>query len=417
MTVGLAWLLTGCVTAPPLVAGRLAQIIEYLMSEEEPDLIARAGAAVAEGRYGEAETLLTAALSVDPYDGQALRQLAAVYRSTGRPARARSFEQMIRHVDRADSAPASAGVAGAMVSDDANNLQRFAALKRILDAGLITQEEYDERREANLGVLLPLTKPAPALNAERRPPLVRDVVERLVTITRFKQAGALVGHAFDVERDAILEGLMPMPKSELRKIAAVVPEALDPETHQNWLDRLLAGKLITAEEYEKESAVLVGLYVPAAGSDEDANSLTPGRLSLNDRPLTVMNEDTMAREEAMAARAAAGASGDRGNHLGDVANVDQSVDFAAVEASVTRVNIHLALSRTPESAQRSWDDLQEANGLALDGLIPRVTRVDLGGDKGIFFQLSAGPLATMAAAEELCDELLSRNYYCAPLIF
>ena len=168
-----------------------------------------------------------------------LRRLAAGDRSTGRPARARRYEQMMRHVDRADSAPASAGVAGAMVSDDANNLQRFAALKRILDAGLITQEEYDERREANLGVLLPLTQPAPALIAERQPPLVRDVVERLVTITRFKQAGALVGHAFDVERDAILEGLMPMPKSELRKIAAVVPEALDPESHQHVRDRLL----------------------------------------------------------------------------------------------------------------------------------------------------------------------------------
>ncbi len=122
MTVGLAWLLTGCVTAPPLVAGRVAQITTYMMTEEEPDLIARAGAAVAEGRYA---------------------------------------------------------VAGAIVSDDANNIQRFAALKRILDAGLITQEEYGERREANLGVLLPLIRPAPTLDAERLPVLLKTPTVKL----------------------------------------------------------------------------------------------------------------------------------------------------------------------------------------------------------------------------------------------
>ncbi len=102
---------------------------------------------------------------------------------------------------------------------------------------------------------------------------------------------------------------------------------------------------------------------------------------------------------------------------GNPAVMDETPVRAPAADSVTRINIHLALSRTPESARRSWEDLQQANSLSLDGLIPRVSRVDLGDGKGVFFQLSAGPLANMAAAEALCDELLSRDFYCAPLVF
>lgn len=83
----------------------------------------------------------------------------------------------------------------------------------------------------------------------------------------------------------------------------------------------------------------------------------------------------------------------------------------------TRVDIHLALSRTPERAQRNWEDLHRAHGDVLDGLEPRIARIDLGADRGIYFQLSAGPLADMAAAEALCNTLVRRRLYCAPMIF
>ena len=41
----------------------------------------------------------------------------------------------------------------------------------------------------------------------------------------------------------------------------------------------------------------------------------------------------------------------------------------------------------------------------------------LGAGKGVFFRLSAGPLADMAAAEALCGKLMRRSLYCAPLVF
>ena len=461
--LALAWLLTGCATALPMVFDQVAKLSQYMAAaaEAEPsgnDLLARAGSAITEGRYSEAEAYLDAALSIDPYDNQALRQLAVVYRLTGRSLKARSYEQMAWEVDAADSISSTVG-AGAIeppIPADGNNFLRFVALKQLFDAELITEQEYDARREANLGALLPLTQTSSWLDASRRPPPARDVVERLETITRFRIAGSLNEISYKLERDAVLDGLMPMAMGDQRSIIVVAPEALDPEAHQVWLDRLLATKLITPREYAKENAALVGLYAPAAGSMEDADSPPSGRLSMIDRPLTVMDEAAMDLEEAMAAEdaveppddamiaqdavvtpeqkptppvaaAMTPAEADEAEEeaadiqlsglAGDAAAADRPAAPTAEGSSVTRINIHLALSRTPESAQRSWETLQQANGLALEGLIPRVSRVDLGGGKGVFFQLSAGPLADMAAAEVLCGELLSRDFYCAPLVF
>ena len=417
-----------------MVSEQMARLTSFVSADEPPPpagtvLVARAGLSIAEGRYAEAEAYLEAALSIDPYDNRALSQLAVIYRLTGRDQKARSFEQMMRDVDMADTGSWVASEPELPILDDAVNIQRFVIFEQLLESGLITPNEYDARREANLGALLPLTQPAPALTGGRRLPLSSDVIERLRTIARFNQIGALNDDAYGVERNAILQGLMPLPISLRREIAAVVPEALDPEAHQEKIDRLLASKLISTREYNKESAVLVGLYTPAAGAMEDTDSAPAGRLSMNDTPLIVMDEDAMAREQRTAALDAAVPESppDEGadtaemqlSSLGDEAatGLDETPPLAPLVESVTRIDVHLALSRTPESARRSWEDLQQANGLALDGLIPRVSRVDLGGGKGVFFQLSAGPLVDMAAAEALCDELLSRDFYCAPLVF
>ena len=430
LTAVLALILSACSTAVPMVVDRVAQFSQIMMAGEDSeagghDLKSRAGDATAAGRYAEAEAYLDAALSVDPYDDQALRQLAVIYRLTGRPARALSFEQMAGDLDLADGGLWSVRDAASIVSDDANSVERFIVLNRLYRAVLVSKAEYQARRKANLGALLPLTYPPPALDAARTPPRGGDVVERLDAITRFRDIGVLDNDAYNLERDAVLDGLMPLPSRLSETAAAVRPEALDPEAHQLWLDHLLDIKLITLWEYTAESAVLVGVYTPAAGTIDDADSAVSGNLSMNDRPFTVMDEAAMAREEE-AMISGGEAVGDANLALsslndtleaGGPAVMDETQGRSATADSITRISIHLALSRTPESARRSWEALQEANGLSLDGLIPRVSRVDLGGGKGVFFQLSAGPLANMAAAEALCDELLSRDFYCAPLVF
>ncbi|MFP6744820.1 MAG: hypothetical protein VCB77_06495 [Alphaproteobacteria bacterium] len=59
--------------------------------------------------------------------------------------------------------------------------------------------------------------------------------------------------------------------------------------------------------------------------------------------------------------------------------------------------------------------MHRAHGDVLDGLEPRIARIDLGADRGIYFQLSAGPLAD--TVEALCNTLVRRRLYYAPIIF
>ena len=195
LALALAWLLGGCASALPIVADKVMQITEMVMAKEEADpgdhdLRARAGQATAEGRYTEAEAYLDAALSVDAYDDKALAQLAVIYRLTGRSEKAERYEQMAREIDLVDTGIWTPPVIEVPIPEDARIIQRFAALDRILDIGLITPVEYDARREANLGALLPLTQPEPVIIPGRRPPLARDVIERLRAIARFNESGA-----------------------------------------------------------------------------------------------------------------------------------------------------------------------------------------------------------------------------------
>ena len=100
-----------------MVFDQVAKLSQFMAADAEVgpggnDLLARAGSAIAEGRYGEAEAYLDAALSIDPYDNQALRRLAAVYRLTGRSLKARSYEQMAREGDAADSVSKRSPVSG-----------------------------------------------------------------------------------------------------------------------------------------------------------------------------------------------------------------------------------------------------------------------------------------------------------------
>lgn len=409
VAVMLAWLLTGCSSILPTIADKMAHITQLVMTKEAPEssgneLVDRADKAIAEGRTAMAETYLDAALSVDPYDGRALRQLAVIYMLTGRPEKALRYEKLALEIDIIDAGVWAVIEDQPTISDELNNIQRFTALGKILDAGLISSVEYYERREANLGALLPLTQPSPALIPGRVPPRTGDVLERLETINRFNENGALNSHTYALERNIILEGLMPLPKSEHRTTAVVVTEALDPEVHQKTIDHLLETKLISPGEYKKEGAVLVGLYSPAAAvMDED--TMEPAIIP-DETVMESADESKGSAETRLSALVAEGA-----------ATLDETPAFAPPLDSIARINIHLALSRTPESAKHSWDNLQQANSLTLDGLTPHVSRVDLGGRKGVFFQLSAGPLVNMAAAEALCDELLSRDFYCAPLVF
>ena len=73
--------------------------------------------------------------------------------------------------------------------------------------------------------------------------------------------------------------------------------------------------------------------------------------------------------------------------------------------------IQLAALRGRADAEAAWRRLKRANGDLLGALEAEVTRVDLA-DKGIFYRLRAGPLASAAKAGALCQRLKARNLDC-----
>ena len=139
-----------------------------------------------------------------------------------------------------------------------------------------------------------------------------------------------------------------------------------------------------------ESAALLGLFTPAAAS---ADIMAEQMAALENPVMPWQETDT------------------------DMGATENRERPALGPAITTRVDIHLALTRTPELAQRNWKDLHQAHSDVLDGPEPRVARIDLGDERGIYFQVSAGPLADIDAAETLCNTLVRRRLYCAPISF
>ncbi len=75
-------------------------------------------------------------------------------------------------------------------------------------------------------------------------------------------------------------------------------------------------------------------------------------------------------------------------------------------------HVQLGAVRTAEEAQHEWARLQGKYPDLLGQLSLNIQRVDLGGDKGVFFRIRGGPLADRAQANALCDRLKAVQVGC-----
>ncbi|MEQ8664304.1 MAG: SPOR domain-containing protein [Rhodospirillales bacterium] len=94
------------------------------------------------------------------------------------------------------------------------------------------------------------------------------------------------------------------------------------------------------------------------------------------------------------------------------AETQPSADLASRLPTSDTYRIQLAALRSQDRAEAEWKRLRAAHTDLLGRLGLSIVRVDLGGDKGIFYRLRAGPLADAAAAKALCGELSTRNVGC-----
>ncbi|MCH7930430.1 MAG: SPOR domain-containing protein [Proteobacteria bacterium] len=381
LILALAWTLGGCATTIPATLSEAARQLETLFDLRPPDapadrrLIERAAAEIADGDYAEADLYLDAAQSINPGNPDIAANRKLVDANTGRARRARVLRTPVAAADAAMAAPVAQiePAAGADASES-TAIFRFEILGRLLKAELMTPVEYEARRSANLGALLPLTgsPPSPAL-AHPAPP-ADDVIERLRALELFRGAGAISNAEHAVARAAILDALVPMSAAGA---PAATPAGGNPEAQRDRLERVRSAGLISDLEYGIEREAL------------DASSRPEPEIQAE-----AQNPPSPPEPGAVTPQTAA-------------ANPDSAGEIP--------LNLHLASFRTPERARRVWDELNREHADLFSGLSPRIARVNMGGDKGVFFQLSAGPVAGESEARALCAEIRRRRLYCEPV--
>ena len=74
--------------------------------------------------------------------------------------------------------------------------------------------------------------------------------------------------------------------------------------------------------------------------------------------------------------------------------------------------VQLAAVRTMKRAQQEWSRLRKNHSDLLGKFELSVIKADLGPGKGLFYRLRAGPLASKAAARDLCAKLAKRKVGC-----
>lgn len=394
-------------------------------------------AALAKGDYPTAETNVSQALRRNPRDPYALLAAGLLYQNTGRPGQARqAYQELLssrstavttlpagqRLVPRSlaelaninmgylsgqapeslmggtmsqarpdvlgvaqtyqapppaipvTSAPLSAAQAGANAAV-LTAAQRFQTLRELAENGLITPDEFQARRQANLGAILPLTQPPPGAGLDRPSPPSQQVIDRLRELGRSLERGAISPAEQNAERQTILDGLLPAaPRNRANPLPAP-KDFMAAASAAGALERLKNGGLLTGEEYAREREALDRIAQPPAPPMKTANGPAPSK--------------TTPTGGTSASALPAELKGKPAVHLASYKSRDQAMK-----------DIALFKKKSPE--------------LAKLGML--ATKVDLGA-KGTYWRLKAGPLPSAKAATELCRKLKASRQYCEPSIF
>ena len=248
---------------------------------------------------------------------------------------------------------------------DANTMTRFETLGKLRDQGLITPDEYAERRRANIGAMLPYTNPKPASTGLDRPvPPAEQIIGRLNAINRALEMRAINMRQHAAERTTIIDGLLPVtPRATMNP--ALPPKGLMESADA--IRRLEATRergLISTEEYTKEKEAIDKLTtVPTPPPPAPTASAAP------------------------------------------TTGVTTALTCGPQPA------VHVASYRSEDDAQKGWAQLRRAYP-QLGPLQPEVSRVNLGAQKGVFYRLLAGPLPSQPDADRICRELKAKRQFC-----
>ena len=261
-----------------------------------------------------------------------------------------------------------------LASGDANIVSRFKTMRALRDQSLITQDEFDTRRRANIGSLLPLTSPPPASGLDRPVPTTGQISGRLRAIGRALEMRAMSVSQHAAERSMILDALMPGVPVVVANPGKPPEGLMEAADAVRRLEQLQDGGFISSDEYARERKAIERAMQP--------------------KPMASKSGVTVASTVKAATQV--------------------SPAKAEGKAKGLLPAVHLGSYRSRMGADRGWIQLRRAHREVLDTLESEITKVNLGSRKGIFYRLKAGPVADKAAAAEVCRKLKSRRQYCEP---
>ena len=369
--------------------------------------------AYSKGEFDQAEKLAGQAVRRNPRDPYALLVLALIYQNTGRAELAREYyealismhpqstvtlgggpglqRRTIEEIAQANLAamgpvPAYgtyAAIPGtplgsystavqaqpvAVDSQDADSavITRFKTLRRLMDEGLITQDEYTQRRAANLGALLPYSALKPgAYGLGLAAPSPDQIVNRLKAIGANFEEKSITELEQGTERNLILEALLPLKPERMADRPAPASDEMRYAAVNGRVQRLLDNKVITSAEAARERKVVQGQITEALAQREAAAQMSAGT------PMP--------------------------------------------PPSASGPGVALGLYGTQMRAEIAWEGLQRRFPQELGNLQSSIHKVTHR-RRGSSYSLSAGPVAGRKAAQELCRTLKRAGETCSPTV-
>jgi cell division septation protein DedD len=262
---------------------------------------------------------------------------------------------------------------------EGNIVRRFQVLSRLLDEGLITQEEHDRRRAANAGALLPYSKEPPALGLDRPVPAPGAISARLQALGRSLEMRAITARQHELERGVILNSLLPErpdprapktpPPSDMFALADAAGR----------LGYLREEDLISEAEFDTEKSAMDRVM-----RGDDPAVRKPMNTASSAKPATAKP----AAPEPMAA------------------------DPNAPETFSGPV-LHLASFRSAEGARSGYEQAKAKNPQLFANLRFEARRTNVPG-QGTFYRLLVGPFSALADAEATCVEMKKVDQFCRP---
>lgn len=388
-------------------------------------------AAVNHDDWSQAEKLGTEALRRNIQDPYAILALALVYQNTNRAPQARRYyealattrPQELVSLGRGDAArtlsiaevarinlaaldgiPAgqtpkrtSARPSAPTAAGMDNVILRFQTLQRLLDEGLITRDEYDARRSANLPALLRYSSGKPVDSGLEQPALPPgEVADRLQTLAENLRQGSISDEEQSAERTAILDGLLPLSPARSAGSAPLLDTEAKSAAAIDRVRRMREAGIISAADEEREKTAIW-----ARSQSDRAQAAAAERA----------RAEAQAQAQAQAqAKTAAGSAAATALTPASAAVIPPAAPVSSTPLG-GGVGIRLGQVGSDAQAQGLWTVLKEKFPTQLGGLSPVLGKAS--GKGGL--ALDAGPVADRGAAQHLCLELAAQKQPCAPV--